>query len=385
MQSWVDGTSGVENPRYRTQIRDLQNATTDFVGYERKIVVHSYPHVRVDWVGANDKKYYVQAAGFSSAYGPSFSSVATSTLDMSKARSAALGRFYSSARSAQTALQGGVVLGELRETLSLLRGRSQILHSLTSRTLGKFSGIARSSRTRRGAMKEISGSYLEYAFGIAPLISDVKGAIEAYERLRGKQVSLRCRGFGEESKQVQSGTDVVNIYDSNANFVVNKLEFTRAQVIYYGAVKASVHATSGQSALKTLGFTPSEFLPTVWELLPWSFLVDYFTNIGEIVGAASFVDSDIAWVSMTTRAEAVVKHSGSYNQKVSGVPLLYNPNGSGSFSWESTKKWVTRSRNASLGVPTLRFELPGSPMKYVNMAALLAQSRTISSIISKLL
>lgn len=144
----------------------------------------------------------------------------------------------------------------------------------------------------------------------------------------------------------------------------------KASCYIKGGVSAKASGPTLENAAQLFGFTPEEFVPTIWNLLPWSFLVDYFTNIGDVLEATFFDRSGVTWTSMTSVTETV------YSSHVRPLPL----NGwSGSISGGSckvTKKVMSRSEIAPL-IPTLEVSLPGSPQKWINMAALLAQHKKL--------
>jgi hypothetical protein len=127
-----------------------------------------------------------------------------------------------------------------------------------------------------------------------------------------------------------------------------------------------------------LGFRLDEFVPTLWEVLPWSFLVDYFSNVSEIISAATYVNSNLAYCSKTVVTER--KSSVSYiadvqemsrRDKVNGcVALQHKPAQS---TVLTTIKAVSRRPNIFPGIPNLEFEIPSSPVKWVNILALAAQ------------
>jgi len=50
-----------------------------------------------------------------------------------------------------------------------------------------------------------------------------------------------------------------------------------------------------------------EALPVVWELIPYSFLVDYFSNIGQIIDSYSTQLGGVMWINGTVRVEREIK------------------------------------------------------------------------------
>jgi hypothetical protein len=69
----------------------------------------------------------------------------------------------------------------------------------------------------------------------------------------------------------------------------------------FGAVKAT---GPDIPRFRYLGVSWSDVIPAAYELVPYSFVVDYFTNLGDVLEALCFNRSSVAWVSQTDRWEA---------------------------------------------------------------------------------
>lgn len=385
--SWVDSRSGDSQPRYKSIIAAGGNASTNFFGLKSEILIDTGCEAFVTYTLPNgtSKKcigrgYTTNKPRFGVAPGPSVS-----------ADNVALGKFYSKARQAQTSFQGMVFLGELRETLALIRHPSERLVASARSLMDLYANLIKRYKGRRLGSKqlqqELSSLYLEGVFGWAPLLNDVEDALKAYDKLmkEGPQ-SIMVRGFGNEAKTTGIAAGSENIYTSNFNFKYSTQTVTESQVLYYGKVRGNVSGgASVDKALSLTGFKASEFVPTLWELLPWSFLIDYFTNIGDIVSAATFVQADIAWCSKTVRSVATVSRNGSYDRKSSGANSNYVAAGGGSYAWITRFSKVTRTADVTPGIPGLEFSLPGSNAKWANIAALVLQGRAMSSALSRLI
>jgi len=116
----------------------------------------------------------------------------------------------------------------------------------------------------------------------------------------------------------------------------------------------------------------NNFVPTIWELVPWSFAADYFTNIGDILSSWSLWNADLAWSNKTTVTNVNIDRvSGGLN----GITLAADqeivirskePGRSSSY-----RRSVVRGTSAGSLIPSLRFEIPGmSSLKWINLSAL---------------
>ena len=128
--------------------------------------------------------------------------------------------------------------------------------------------------------------------------------------------------------------------------------------------------------LRAWGSSTRDFLPTVWELIPYSFVVDYFTNIGNMIDSLSIIESDIGWKDYTshqicsrysngaqfTGLKSLFPHSVGYNIEDEQVEAG---------SQEVTKKIISRGQYGGSLTPGLQFKLPGAgSLKWLNLAAL---------------
>lgn len=386
---YTDTFVGVENPRFREAISNHVNATTIASGVKHEIKSSSDAGGYITWqVPNNPTLRWSKFSGFpSSAAAPRFG---VFTDPGSRADNLALGKFYSNAQSAIASFNGSVFVGEVAEAAALLTNPAKALRASLVSLAAAYKRVIRnrqkmSARELDQLMKQLSRLYLEYAFGWRPLINDTRDAIEAYARIVGKVHTTQCRGFGNETVPRSEASGVDTYVDGEFRGRSLQLGSDEKQVIYYGAVKAYTEGGDHRAAKDVLGFNPGNFVPSVWELIPFSFVVDYFTNVGNIIGAATFVNSELAWVSKTTRQIAILKRSSVWDKSLS------NPSsgklgwgGSGGYSWETRKIAFAREPVTHVGVPSLEFSIPGRPTTWINLAALTVQFTNLASSISQL-
>jgi hypothetical protein len=127
-------------------------------------------------------------------------------------------------------------------------------------------------------------------------------------------------------------------------------------------------------AANLFGFNPSEFVPTAWELIPYSFLADYFTNIGDILDSWAYGRGNLSWSNRTQIQETNNSYFGpvklepflSYatvQQYISAPPAVF------------THRKISRASYLGNFVPQFQTEIPGMSTKWINLAALLASKR----------
>jgi hypothetical protein len=154
-------------------------------------------------------------------------------------------------------------------------------------------------------------------------------------------------------------------------------------VWYKGAVRVRA-AGSVYMDQELLGFSLSDFVPTIWELVPWSFLIDYFTNIGDVLEAWTTCTSDVAWVNRTSRrssialSEAVPDLASTRSAYWQGNSCRGNLWGNpGWVKIETTR--VVRSAGIS-DSPRISLEIPGFGRRWINIGALIAARRNLRNL-----
>lgn len=289
-------------------------------------------------------------------------------------------------RSACTSLQGLVSAGEYGETLRLINGSARSIDQRTREYLGHVHRRARVWRSLRRSASEkldwISKRWLEYSFGVKPLISDVKGGAQALARLmnyRPPTVNVRYASessFNDEPLLVTRDFGIINL----------KLRVMRSygySYRIYGKVGIQPHSPSQFARapiLDEFGLRLDEFLPTLWELIPYSFMVDYFTNIGGMIDAASLNTNTVRWLASGSRATSELRSvvfecnqdpAGS-GQKNSG--FTFDP---GSDFVRTRAKWSRGTFDPDFLIPELEFKVPGTTTKWLNMASLAILHRDV--------
>lgn len=281
----------------------------------------------------------------------------------------ALMRFANQVRQAQTALQGGVVLGELREALRMIRHPAQALRT----GLDDYLEFIRGNKARRRTSKNfLADSWLEYSFGWTPLVNDIFAGARALRQIRQRSYDHKVIRSVGTAQSMFPQSDMHKGLEGGHTVSGTVLETAEFIVVYRGAVRLPI----GNRALMTrqnLGFTWSNFIPTVYELIPYSFLVDYFTNIGDVLSAWSLWDVNMGWMNKTTIDKRTRKVTINRIATLNYNSSFYSLENKTLTPCVSTTevRTVNRSRYTGSLVPDFRFEIPGmSSLKWLNLAAL---------------
>lgn len=382
---WEDRRSGNPNPGWKQAVMRHESAGTNFAGDRWKIdgggngtAVSSF--TRKEGSGAPFRIQRFQVSGSmvnASDLGPM--DIFTDPSMRARVHNRALSEFYQQAWSAVRSFQGGVFLGEIGETLNMIRRPGRAIRRLIDTYVTDARRRAR--RVRRGrpadnpvyisdANKVISDTWLEYSFGLRPLMSDVRDGANALKRLASEPHEyIKVRAQEEEEKAVFD--DFSSFTRELHPFIVYRIN-RRMKVGYsvriIGEVKCEVSSPLTMSS-EVLGFSPESFVPTVWELIPYSFLVDYFSNIGDVISAWSFPSSKIAWINRSIRSFA--EREALASKEKPGIPIGYDLDYEygPTLSLKGSRTTVARDYGP-LGFPSVTLEVPGSSTKWLNIGAL---------------
>lgn len=305
-----------------------------------------------------------------------------SSLSSTSADAKALARFGQRITELTSAMQGGIVLGELAQTLRMIKNPTQALR----RNVDNWTQVARNIRGPRRALpnallrkrivQDLGDAWLEVQFGWRPLLNDIRDGAQALHRHKIGQAGIETRSV-RASATTESA--VLSSEGQQASLAVWKngiVSTERVSVYYRGAMRVEARNPSEMDP-ELFGFNPGAFLPTLWELTPYSFLIDYFTNVGEVIEGFSHLVNRLSWCNRTERKEleksveswtnkALVKKTVPDIASVTLMPAKY----------VCSKKSVSRARYTGTLVPGLTFEIPGiGSLKWLNIAALVANRR----------
>jgi hypothetical protein len=273
-----------------------------------------------------------------------------------------------------TTFQGGVFVGELKETIHLLRHPLQGLRQGLMRHLDLVAKRGRRIRKVLNMKRMVAETWLETSFGLKPLLSDIDDAADAMAQFivdptRQEFKTLTAKGYSETANDAELtliGMSSFSHYDVAVHPVRR-----RSETVKYLAcigVSPSVRAC----AFQKVGLNFASFVPTLWELIPYSFVVDYFTNVGDVIQGLANCTSDVRWVMKWAITEDREEAKNFYLRPT--WDPQYPPTQefrSGSFT--ISKKTIVRSQYLGSLVPSFRWEIPGeTSLKWANLVALTA-------------
>lgn len=212
------------------------------------------------------------------------------------------------------------------------------------RTLGKaFSGADwRSVKSYVGFLRSVGKEYLNAAFGWIPLVGDITASVKAYHRQATKYEALKrnhAGGYRRRSTVVAPNTESeTTAIDSPSlaifqgtrgcygagllgaftpsgaygkqTYTVTNYEHSWFVGRYHYHLPSPPSSPVSLSLLEQLGGIPSP--KVLWDIMPWSWLIDYGTNFGDVVSNVTNFLGHAQWTSyafiMTTKRRTSTSH-----------------------------------------------------------------------------
>lgn len=156
----------------------------------------------------------------------------------------------------------------LYETLAEGRKALALLPSI-------FQNIRKILSKRSGRIRSSAEAYLAYRYGLRPLIQDAASIIEAVKADKGR-IRETSRGYTSLSASGAKGT--VHTWSTGSitfNNFISDVVSCRAMSL--DEVSVDLHYKAG--------FGAKQLLTVPWELIPYSFVVDWFVNVGDFIGS----------------------------------------------------------------------------------------------------
>lgn len=250
----------------------------------------------------------------------------------------ALARFTGKVRKHHASL--GVTLASIKQSRDMIVDRTfkiaDILHRVEYKHELQHRKISDKRRhdERRIALKNRAGDFLEWEFGWMPLVSDIQDALGALGRTFDNGWIDARATLVDQVSYMQEMSEYTLIRNDRINLSV--------------CIGANVSIANPNVFLTNrLGLLN---LPGVaWDLIPWSFVVNMFTNMGQIVNSMSdFVGINVVNASttrsaFTTREDMLFAGSKPWQEQTTGYA-------------ESTV-WEKRKLRTVGGLPSPTFEM----------------------------
>lgn len=278
-------------------------------------------------------------------------------------------------------LDMGEFLAELPQSISMVRGGVVLLQkAIASASKGGFTW-SKADRARRALLsgksikrlpRSLANAWLTWRYGIRPLIWDVQGIIrEANDFAMKSNFSglQRRRGRGSKTRTETVEPYFIPVWDRIWLEAKENVEIEqKGEAVVYFSYGADFGPIS--YILQKYGLHPSQFPYLLWQLVPLSFMLDWFVDVG-------------TWVQAITPKWQFTIHGCSASQKTSmksdrictaSVSPPYSAVGSGTIHDQLVVECIDRRRQTLSGViPHLKPKIILSIQKQADLLSVLLQ------------
>lgn len=185
-------------------------------------------------------------------------------------------------------------LGEASKTVDFLAHNLKKV-ALIARKARKleFANIYHMTKFRK--VREIEEQYMALRYAVRPLIYDVNGVIKALYKTSLIQKRPRKTFRGMETASFTNRDEVIGV----SFFAGTSCEVSRYAKL---DIKARAGVLADVNVDRLSPFGGDKIIETAWELMPFSFIIDWFANVGTTIGAwapKAGVNLLTSWVTTT--------------------------------------------------------------------------------------
>lgn len=141
----------------------------------------------------------------------------------------------------------------------------------------------------RRSVKDLAGSHLAYSFGLAPTIADLRAFFSIRSEVEKRVRQLMARNgrtirLTKRVAPVKSTETVAGIWSSQSEYYITRKglwDITTSGAVSADVTSFFVNDPSAMCKLWSSALGLSTPLQSIWEIVPFSFVIDWFIPIGE--------------------------------------------------------------------------------------------------------
>lgn len=376
--TWTNEFHGVTNDQWKARIRHYDDVTSGFWARSISCVKRDGYIESNGWVNNSKTPANLRTEGKAGTIFHSASALYPSgDSGLARARLMASSNFWDEVQSALRAIEGGELLGELGQTAKAVKSTATGMLNLLLDWKRFWRNVKRGNRrlSKRQLLGHAGDAYLQWKFGWDPLQKDVATLANGLKNDYYEVIPITARGRG--TGNVSTATTQLGQIGCNYDMVTLEKSYTKCRF----DAGLLVHRVGVGALAERLGIHPrNNFLPTLYNLLPWTYMLDYFTNMGSLINAMSNMGCRFSYKSFTFVSRREITYVTGVAPRIAdglgwinapGYPIVQP-----SFTkWES--KYVQRGQGGPDAWPELQFRMPsvlndGGRWQWGNIAAVLA-------------
>lgn len=291
----------------------------------------------------------------------------------------AVQKLYDTIRGLESSVTGtGEDLGDYHQTINLFKRGLGGLQDLIGYVARNHENILKKGvqwNNAKRTVKSLGSLVTEYRYGIEPLAKDLGEGAAALQTSRYLDAFVPFSVKGKATSFVEK-TDTT--YESFPSVHVRGITATEQMVRFKG--EYHVRGDGGSDYARSVGLTWREFIPTIYNLIPYSFLLDYVTNLHTFVEAVAVPWAGVAWCVKTERSKET--YTALYDFRSADQNSLFTLQQQTPGYFKATATGVRRSETLSIPFPILEWQKP-SRRQLENTLALVASKLPVLGSLTK--
>lgn len=368
--------NGIKLPNWQAIIKAGNNATTGLTGTKYDLPA-SFATCGLEWSrfdGLAYEDYGDEYFGYPLYPDVSLLGASPPASLVTTVTNRCIRKFLDRAEAIRSSVEAGQDFGEYKETL---HGMISPLSQLRKHVLSYFPKVKKLRRLYKDARsltKALADTYLEWTFGWKPLVSDIAQAYVGLQNRSRFTDRQAIRVSATDSFQLLAPVARLLATISTARVWINSRVTGEYSVVMYGMIRTGAGTDGLVTRKQVLQLDLPHFVPTIWDLIPYSFIVDYFVNVGDIIRSLSVVDSVFMWGGQDTVTSTHADYGGVYLEYFA-QPSYMRLQSSFAYGGNTrmTQRSIVRSVLVPAGlIPRVQFQLPLSSKPWENMGAIMA-------------
>lgn len=311
-------------------------------------------------------------------------------------------RMYKRISEKRNPFNGFAFIGELRETYAMIRHPFETLTKLATsysnnvaKNKAEFAARHRWARKRLNLAKTVnqrnradkrkkallreerrlaSNLWLQYRFGVLPLIKDIDEAFHKANRIfLGNEVQFVWHKVSKKLAWDSLEWKAYETQEDDAYYRVTGRSNVRGEATLVARERVKLTMPDrkiGSIINKTFELSNyvETLIPALWDLTPMSVFMDYFVNVNDVLSSAMLNTSNVDHVELRYRESHDHSTEFTYSRPVgAGYGHFYNQP-----SRSTVTNYIYQRRKWGLTIPSVSFTTPiGKPIRLANLAAFL--------------
>lgn len=290
-----ESKTGSPVANWKQKVKDLQDASSGYFRQWGKFDEEGYFDVTVKKLASRD---WTRAYGYTSALpvwsgGWSYDDAVTRDIAVTKIK-----RKIASDKGDFAVYTN--LLQDVYEFRRTITGSMDSLVNL-SQNMGKLLGSRRTGG-KAGLVRNLAELYLQWTFGINPTLRDAKELAESIQKYLDRNDHVKrfqASHYFDTNKSQVSTIQPIN----GMTLKISEVFSRRYSCKYTSGHNMTLASGNNYGLYDHFHLAPSDFIPTLWELLPWTWVWDYMFTIGPFLTDTFQSNTDFSFYDVSSITE----------------------------------------------------------------------------------